>query len=101
MSICSKVLRDQGKPYPRTCAVHGLGPCDASDLGGEYKLSHLLEEAAKYVTGAVRVRIVRRDEEGAVTHSALVPIHRVKTDFDGKGVEIMIDESRIKWEVHR
>lgn len=22
--ICSKVLREQGKPYPRTCAVHGL-----------------------------------------------------------------------------
>ena len=25
--ICSKTLREQGKPYPRTCAVHGLGPC--------------------------------------------------------------------------
>lgn len=25
--ICSQTLREQGKPYPRTCAVHGLGPC--------------------------------------------------------------------------
>lgn len=25
--VCSQVLRDQGKPYPKTCAVHGLGPC--------------------------------------------------------------------------
>lgn len=24
---CSKVLLLQGKPYPRTCAEHGLGPC--------------------------------------------------------------------------
>lgn len=24
---CSDVLRRQGKPYPRTCAVHGLNPC--------------------------------------------------------------------------
>jgi hypothetical protein len=66
-----------------------------------YKLSHLLDEATKYITGTISVRIVRRDEEGMVTHSALVPIHRVKTDFDDRGVEIMIDESHIKWEVHR
>ncbi len=26
--VCSKILEEQGKPYPRTCAVHGLGPCD-------------------------------------------------------------------------
>lgn len=25
--VCSHVLREQGKPYPKTCAVHGLGPC--------------------------------------------------------------------------
>lgn len=25
--MCSQVLREQGKPYPKTCAVHGLGPC--------------------------------------------------------------------------
>lgn len=24
---CSAVLREQGKPYPRTCPVHGPGPC--------------------------------------------------------------------------
>lgn len=24
---CSSVLRSEGKSYPRTCAVHGLGPC--------------------------------------------------------------------------
>lgn len=25
--ICNAVLISQGKSYPRTCAVHGLGPC--------------------------------------------------------------------------
>jgi hypothetical protein len=25
--LCTDVLRDQGKPYPRTCAECGLGPC--------------------------------------------------------------------------
>lgn len=24
---CNEVLREQGKAYPRTCAVCGLGPC--------------------------------------------------------------------------
>lgn len=24
---CSETLRLQGKAYPRTCMVHGLGPC--------------------------------------------------------------------------
>ena len=27
MGKCNNVLREQGKPYPRTCAVCGLGPC--------------------------------------------------------------------------
>ncbi|SER54598.1 MULTISPECIES: hypothetical protein [Pseudomonas] len=26
-SQCQQELRAQGKPYPRTCAVCGLGPC--------------------------------------------------------------------------
>lgn len=25
--ICKEVLRAEGKSYPRTCPVHGLGPC--------------------------------------------------------------------------
>lgn len=25
--LCSETLRLQGKAYPRTCMVHGLGPC--------------------------------------------------------------------------
>lgn len=27
MAECSQALRDQGKSYPRTCAICGLGPC--------------------------------------------------------------------------
>lgn len=27
MSEASCILRQQGRPYPRTCAVCGLGPC--------------------------------------------------------------------------
>lgn len=29
---CSKVLREQGKPYPRTCPVHGLSPCETNPM---------------------------------------------------------------------
>lgn len=25
--LCSATLKAQGLPYPRTCPVHGLGPC--------------------------------------------------------------------------
>lgn len=35
MAICSQSLRAQGKPYPRTCAVCGLGPCRFMQPGFE------------------------------------------------------------------
>lgn len=28
--VCNYVLREEGKSYPRTCAVCGLGPCPRS-----------------------------------------------------------------------
>lgn len=29
---CSRILREQGKPYPRTCPVHGLRECPPPDF---------------------------------------------------------------------
>lgn len=29
---CSRILREQGKPYPRTCPVHGLLECPKPDF---------------------------------------------------------------------
>lgn len=37
MAICNQSLREQGKPYPRTCAVCGLGPCRMLQPGFEMK----------------------------------------------------------------
>lgn len=28
--VCNRILREQGKPYPRTCSVHGLNSCPPS-----------------------------------------------------------------------
>ena len=34
MAECQKDLMQQGKPYPRTCAKCGLGPCKVYGAGG-------------------------------------------------------------------
>lgn len=47
-AICSEVLWNQGKPYPRTCAVHGLWtPC--SEVKAMIKFYTLIEKSR--VTG--------------------------------------------------
>lgn len=51
---CSKILREQGNPYPRTCAVHGLGPC--IDGTGAVQCSR----CGKYVSSPVPLGVVVR-----------------------------------------
>ena len=57
---CTRIMREQGKPYPRTCPRCGLGPCAYIPLTTVQKLSMnqdaagLLHDKAHTDTGKVR-----------------------------------------------
>lgn len=61
-------------------------------------LARLAEEMADV---PVYITITRRDENMNATHKAIVPVDRVKPNFDGKGFHICIEESKIKFEEFR
>lgn len=41
---CSRILREQGKPYPRTCQVHGIRGCPPPDAVPLVIPEHELEQ---------------------------------------------------------
>lgn len=53
MAECQQVLMNEGKPYPRTCALCGLGPCQkgfgkgGAIIGAQSVADALAREAAK------------------------------------------------------
>lgn len=67
----------------------------------ETTLSDLLTDAVQHLDIPVYVEVVRRDAEGWITHRAKVEVVLFKSNFDGKGFVIRIDESHIKMEESR
>ncbi len=73
MSDCSEILRLQGeKPYPRTCAICGLGPCqrqatpgiplqDAQEAG-DFATEDALDELRREIAGLKHLVQIREGE---------------------------------------
>ena len=61
---------------------------------------NLLYSIAMNIDTPLCVEIVRRDEQNCVTHKAVVPVRHIKSDFDGSGITIRVDESDIVFKKH-
>lgn len=81
MSTCNKTLMAQNKPYPRTCAKCGLGPC----------VGDLVQPSAAAPELAYVVMWSYSDRSG----SGPVSVHRTKAGAD-KMVELLRKHSETK-----
>lgn len=105
MSTCNKTLQEQGRPYPRTCAKCGHGPCpgdlkpgailelpegksalDVQVAGGHYKdkaiqpVEYISANKLNFLEGCIVKRITRWRDKPA--ESRFQDLEKIKHEVD-------------------
>jgi len=95
MIECSESLRLEGKPYPRTCAVCGLGPCRklASRLPAETATQMALVKFLSWFCGYVEnIDTVPTPEQWGRIKGQVMALERYAVEHAGAGGPFRVSE---------